>query len=267
MLAYLRHVIGSCLLIALTASSLLARKYETGFLDRTVIVEGVAYKYQVFVPENWSPKQKWPVILSLHGAGEAGEDGLLPTELGIGVAIRRERSRFPAVTVFPQCRQKTWWLNPPMPSVAIAALDAASKEFHGDANRTYLTGLSMGGYGAWFLAERYPGRFAAVVPICGGILLHPEESSKQPDPDLSPHSEVAKKIGAQTPIWIFHGSEDDQVPVTESHRMNDALRALGGEVHYTEYRGVKHDSWDRAYAQQTLIAWMLSESLSGNVKQ
>jgi predicted peptidase len=267
MLVYQRHLIAACLLAALSASSALARKHDTGFLDRTVTMQGMVYKYQVFVPENWSSQQKWPVILALHGAGESGDDGLVETEVGLAVAIRRDRSHFPALVVFPQCRQRTWWLNEPMPSVAMAALEATSKEFHGDPSRTYLTGLSMGGYGAWFLAERYPGRFAAVVPICGGILPHPEESSKQTNPDLAPYVEAAKKIGAQTPVWIFHGSEDDQVPVTESRRMDVAMRTLGGEVHYTEYVGVKHDSWDRAYADETLIAWMLSKFLSGNTNR
>src|ERR1700731_3053788 len=81
-----------------------ARNPETGFLDRTATVQGTVYKYQVYVPENWSPKQKWPIILFLHGAGERGTDGLVETQVGIATAIRKDRGRFPAIVVMPQCK-------------------------------------------------------------------------------------------------------------------------------------------------------------------
>ena len=60
--------------------SLWARQADTGFLNRTVAVDGVTYKYQVFVPSNWNKKVKWPVILYLHGYGEEGDDGILQTD-------------------------------------------------------------------------------------------------------------------------------------------------------------------------------------------
>src|SRR5215470_19092272 len=116
----------------LIASAVQAKKQETGFLDRTVIVQGTSYKYQVYVPENWSPKQKWPVMLFLHGAGERADDGLIQTQVGIGQAIREHRYRFPAVVVMPQCSKDHWWTQSVMSEMAIAALNAASKEFRGD---------------------------------------------------------------------------------------------------------------------------------------
>jgi predicted peptidase len=243
-----------------------ARKPDTGFLDRTVTVAGTVYKYQVFVPDSWTPKKKWPVILFLHGAGERGEDGLVQTEVGIGKAIRLGRSRFPAVVVIPQCRGEIWWSQSPMDDLAIKSLAAASAEFHGDPQRTYLTGLSMGGYGTWHLAGKYPGRFAAIAPICGGILM-PQISRQQPPDDLKPYSEAADKIGKQTPVWIFHGGTDDTVPVAESQRMAAAMKELGGEVHYTEYAGVGHNSWDNAYADPELMTWMLSKTISVKAKK
>jgi predicted peptidase len=253
---------------ALSASPVQARKQETGFLDRTVTVSGLSYKYQVFVPAKWSAKQKWPIILFLHGAGERGEDGLIQTEVGIAAAIRRDRSRFPAVVVIPQCAKDHWWTRSPMDDVAMATLSAATKEFHGDATRTYLTGLSMGGYGTWHLAAKYPGRFAALAPICGGITL--PERLRQQFPELAKGSfpddpksfaDIAQKIG-KTPVWIFHGGDDPVVSVTESRRMNDALKATGGDVRYSEYPGVGHDSWNKAYAEPELLTWMLSKSLA-----
>ena len=125
-----------------------ARSHDTGFLDRTITLQGVTYKYQVFVPDNWTPKQKWPMVLFLHGAGERADDGLQQTDIGIGTAIRNDRSRFAAIVVMPQCRKNLWWIQQPMEDLAIASLEAAAKEFHGDPQRTYLTGLSMG-VGTW----------------------------------------------------------------------------------------------------------------------
>lgn len=255
-------------LSAVVATSLLAapasaKKTETGFLDRTISIAGTEYKYQVFVPENWTKKQKWPVILFLHGAGERGDDGLIQTEVGIGTAIRRYRDRFPAVVVMPQCRKNVWWAESSMADVAMATLEVAQKEFHGDPDRTYLTGLSMGGYGTWYLAGKYPGKFAAIVPICGGILV-PDMARMQSADDSAPYTEAARKIGSQTPVWIFHGADDPAVPVTESRRMNDAMKALGGEVHYTEYPGVGHNSWEKAYAEPELLTWLLSKTTSAS---
>jgi predicted peptidase len=263
MLSRLRFPVLVFLSILLAASAAHAKKQETGFLDRSVAVSGTSYKYQVFVPENWSPKQKWPIILFLHGAGERADDGLIQTQVGIGRAIREHRDRFPAIVVLPQCRKEHWWTQSPMDDEAMAALEAATKEFHGDPNRTYLTGLSMGGYGTWYLAAKYPGRFAAIAPICGGVLM-PDAARAQPTGDVTPYTEAAKKVGGKTPTWIFHGADDPVVPVTESRKMNDAMKALGGDVRYTEYPGVGHDSWNKAYDEADLFTWMFSKSLSGN---
>ena len=119
-----------------------AKHHDTGFLDRTITLQGVTYKYQVYVPANWTPHQKWPIVLFLHGAGERGDDGIQQTDVGIGTAIRSNPSVIPAIVVMPQCRKNIWWVQPPMDDLAIATLEAATKEFHGDTRRTYLTGLS-----------------------------------------------------------------------------------------------------------------------------
>lgn len=248
------------LVVALEAPAL-AKKPQTGFLDRTLIVAGTEYKYQVFVPDNWTPKKNWPIILFLHGAGERGADGLIQTEVGMGRAIRRDRSRFPAIVVMPQCRKDVWWPDSKMEGVAMNALESATKEFHGDRQRTYLTGLSMGGYGTWYLAGKYPRKFAAIVPICGGV-LRPDVSRSHAADDKTPYTDAAAKIGNSTPVWIFHGGADPTVPVAESQRMAEAMKALGGEVHYTEYPGVGHNSWDNAYAEAELIPWMLSKTVN-----
>src|SRR3989475_526136 len=182
--------------------------------------------------------------------------GLIQSEVGIGTAIRRYRSRFPAVIVMPQCRKDVWWTDPAMADMAKKTLELSQKEFRGDPQRTYLTGLSMGGYGTWYLAANYPGKFAAIAPICGGI-LRPEESRKQPAEDPRPYTEAAPQVG-KTPVWIFRGGADRVVPVAESQHMAEAIKAVGAEVHYTEYPGVGHNSWERAFAEPDFMTWLLS---------
>jgi predicted peptidase len=263
-----RNAVGLLLAIFLISSapSVFGRKHETGFLDRSVTVNGVAYRYQVYVPQNFDSQKKWPVILFLHGVGERGDDGLQPTDVGIGHAIRMNASRFPFIVVMPQCRNDKRWIHPEMQALALAALDQAIKEFHGDRQRLYLTGLSMGGYGTWNMTAMHPGEFAAYVPICGGIFGPPKTPDARvavaADPNVpDPYAETAKRIGS-TPIWIFHGGADDTVPVEESRKMAQALQTAKANVRYTEYPGVGHNSWDKAYAEPELIPWLLSQKLS-----
>ena len=241
-----------------------AQRQETGFLNRSVNAGGATYRFQVYVPVDWTAEKKWPVILFLHGAGERGEDGLSETQVGIGGAIRFHSDRFPAVVVMPQCRKTIWWTDPAMEAQVLAALDQEMKEFHGDPERVYLTGLSMGGYGTWSLASKYPTKWAAVVPICGGIRLPVRRgvppTSEDPSPD--PYAEAAKQIGSALPIWVFHGGADPTVPVTESRKMVEALRAIGSEVKYTEYEGIGHNSWDKAYGEPELPTWLFAHRLN-----
>ena len=243
-----------------------ARKPETGFLNRVVTVQGETYRYQVYVPPDYDSHKKWPVIVFLHGAGERGDDGLLQTDVGLGHAIREHATNFPFVVVMPQCRKDKLWTQPDMQAQALAALDQSSREFHADRNRVYLTGLSMGGYGTWDLAVKYPKRFAAYVVICGGLRgpdRFPElHVSLVDDAKIAdPYAETARRIG-KTPVWIFHGADDPAVPVEESRKMADALKAAGGSVEYTEYPGVGHQSWLKAYAEPDLVPWLLKQKLN-----
>jgi predicted peptidase len=197
------------------------------------------------------------VTLFLHGAGERGNDGLKQTEVGIGAAIRFDRLRFPAVVVMPQVPDESAWTEAPMPELAIAALNAATREFHGDRRHTYLTGLSMGGTGVWSLAAAYPLRFAALVPICGRVMT---TGIGARSPAATSFEAMAKQIGPTIPIWIFHGRDDPVVPVDDSRQMYAALQAIGSGVRYTEYESVGHDAWDPAYAEPELMPWLLAKS-------
>jgi len=231
------------------------------FQARRVKVGKSEYQFRVFVPKGFSKKKKWPVMLFLHGAGERGEDNVAQTRVGIGAAIDRQRDTFPFVVVLPQCPKDRWWTEPDMQALALKALDLAMREFNGDGKRTYLTGLSMGGYGSWIMASKNPKKFSALAVVCGGIVpprgLVLPDSAKSGRTGGDPYAEVASKLRGM-PIWLFHGDTDGAVPVTESRQMNQALKAAGADVRYTEYPGVGHNSWDRAYADPEIFSWFLS---------
>lgn len=244
---------------------------ETGFLQRSVTLDGVSYRYQVFVPADHSPARAWPVVLFLHGAGERGDDGRVQAHVGLGAAIRAEPARFPMIVVMPQARRNTRWTGA-MAAQALKALEQSMAEFNGDPQRVYLTGLSMGGQGVWFMAASHPNRFAAIVPICGfiggardaaALGLRPEPAQAADFPEqlaADPFGAFARRIGKQ-PVWAFHGTADSVVPVAQTRQMVAAMRQGGGEVRFNEYAGADHNSWDRAYGEPELVPWLLSHRL------
>ena len=252
----LKRLIMTALLAGLISPAPFAQEVETGFLDRIVTVGGLTYRYQVYVPQSYDQEASWPVILFLHGAGERGSDGLVQTEVGLGEAIRRNPDRYPAIVVFPQAPTESRWQGTTA-EAGLAELDLTLDEFSTDPARIYLTGLSMGGNGSWYLGYHHADRFAAVVPICGFVEQRGPFAGVAPDAD-DPFAEVASRLG-NTPVWIFHGESDTVVPVDESRRMFKALQAAGGPVHYTELPGTGHNSWDAAYASPSFAAWLFEQ--------
>jgi predicted peptidase len=234
--------------------------YAGTFVQRFTIVDGLSYPYQVFVPHN--PRgERLPTILFLHGAGERGNDGVRQTTVGLGPVVKARAADFPAIVVMPQSPAESVWTGAPARAAA-RALDEATAEFGGDRDRTYLTGISMGGYGSWQLGLDHPGRFAAIVPVCGGIQPVPAlpriRVTGLPPAPADPYAAAAARLGT-TPIWMFHGGADRVVLTAESRSMNAALRATGSTARYTEYEGVGHNSWDRAYAEPELWSWLFEQ--------
>ncbi len=250
-------------LFLLAPAALTAQRVETGFLDRTVALGGMTYRYQVYLPSGYaaSPvQQRWPVILFLHGAGERGADGMFQTQVGLASAIRTAPAKYPAIVVMPQVPADSLWLGAPG-QAAILALDQTLAEFRGDVDRVYLTGLSMGGNGTWSLAYQFPGRFAAIAPICGFITPFsrlPSSRSIVPADSGDAFAAIARRLG-RLPTWIFHGEIDPVVPVAESRRAAEALRTAGGDVRYTEFLGGGHNVWDGAYTSLQFQEWLFAQ--------
>ncbi len=240
---------------------------EENYPSRSITVNGQTYNFRIYVPINRDPNVKIPVMLYLHGSNRRGDDN--QSQLSdIASAISANRERFSFVIVFPQCREGKFWAGE-MNEQAFAALDRAVEEFNGDEKRLYLSGFSMGGNGTWQIGLVHPGKFAALVPVAAGIApaskLSPEILESLPprlraaaiSPD--PHKVFAEGIG-NTPVWAFHGSDDEAVPVTESRKIVEAFKNAGNQnVNYTEFEGVGHGSVEKAFSKPSFLSgWLAS---------
>jgi predicted peptidase len=204
----------------------------------TQIIKNVKLEYLLALPKGYrASKEQFPLILFLHGSGERGSDleniklHGLPKVLEAGLEL-------PCIVVSPQCPEKSQW-----DAEALGALlDDLEKTLRVDPDRIYVTGLSMGGFGTWELTMRYPKRFAAIMPICGGG-----------EPFFT------REI-THLPVWVFHGAKDDVVPLEYSQRMVKALKKYGSKrVKFKVYKRAKHDSWTKTYANPKVYAWMLEQ--------
>jgi len=195
--------------------------------------------YCLFLPESYKKSKAWPLMLFLHGAGERGDNLELVKKWGPAKRVGQEKD-FPFVVLSPQCPKGIFWNATHLH----ALVEHVAKTQKIDRSRIYCTGLSMGGYGTWTMAAKYPKLFAAAVPICGGG--NPATAERLID----------------IPIWAFHGDKDSVVPASQSTAMVEAIKKLGGEkAKMTIYPGVNHNSWSQTYANKEVYDWLLSHSL------
>jgi predicted peptidase len=205
----------------------------------------VKMDYLLFLPKGYDAKseKRWPLIFFLHGSGERGTNIWKVAIHGPPKGLQK-LDEFPFIIVSPQCPEGRFWSN----DTLLALLDEITRKYSVATNRIYLTGLSMGGYGAWDLGLAFPEKFAALAPICGGGEMVGVILSGREKP------EAFKTL----PVWAFHGAKDDVVPVEESQRMVDALKKAGvAEVKLTVYPGVTHNSWTQTYENPELYEWFL----------
>jgi predicted peptidase len=230
------------------ASDMKTNSTQTAQHLATERAERLTADYLLFLPKDYNAKlgKRWPLILFLHGAGERGTNVWLVAKHG-PPKIVQQNPEFPFIVVSPQCLPDKIWSN----ETLISLLDDIVSEYAVDTNRVYLTGLSMGGYGAWELGLTYPERFAAIAPICGGgEFITPFLASGK-------KAEALKSLG----VWAFHGAKDPVVPLRESERMVDLLKKIGvKEVKFTVYPDAEHDSWTQTYDNQELYDWFLKHS-------
>jgi predicted peptidase len=206
------------------------------------VTRSVSLDYLLHLPAAYAESgDPWPVILFLHGAGERGSDLKLVKKHGIPKIAARRRS-FPFIAISPQCPAGSHWMH--HFDALLGLLDDVLARHNADARRVYLTGLSMGGNGAWGLAARAPERFAAVAPICGHDLWLV---------GLPERAGALKGMG----VWAFHGARDWVVPPMWSAEACKAVTDAGGEARLTIYPLADHDSWTETYDNPELYAWFL----------
>ncbi len=198
-------------------------------------------KYVVYLPQGFDKSKAYPIVLFLHGAGERGDDPVRAAQVGLGAIIAKTPEQFPIIAVFPQAK-RTWEAGSDDAKFAMAALDDAMSRYRTEPGRVYLTGLSMGGHGTWANAAANPGKFAAVVPVCGFG-----------DP------KIAESL-KNTPIWTLVGDDDSARILGGTRSLVQAVKEAGGSPKWTEFRGIGHNSWDRAYSDPRVIRWMLSQA-------
>ncbi len=199
--------------------------------------------YLLFMPDNTAAQEqgKFPLILSLHGIGERGNDLLRLKRDGLAKRLDGDAT-FPFIVISPQCPSSTEWYYDRTDTLLIKLLDEAIARYPIDTKRIYLTGYSMGGIGTWDLALRNPTRFAALLPIAaraeGGLNIC-----------------VLKEV----PAWAFHGARDEVVDLFKAESLVNALRHCGGKVQFTVYPDAGHDAWTRTYNNTEVYAWLLRQ--------
>ncbi len=223
---------------------------------------GDSLPYRVLLPENYDASNKYPLIFFLHGAGERGNDNEKQLVHGGSLFLKDEvRKKNPAIVVFPQCPENSFWSNVEIsreenknvfvfkegkePTVAMKLaqelLNKIIKEYPVSKNQIYAVGLSMGGMGTFEIVGRNPGLFAAAIPICGGGA-----------------TSTAGKL-AKTKWWVFHGAKDDVVAPEYSEEMVSAMKKAKASVKYTLYPDAGHNSWDSTFAEPGLFSWLFSQ--------
>lgn len=196
--------------------------------------------YEIFLPKKVDyHSEKLPMIVFLHGAGERGgmEDLTNINCIGLSSALVNDVKDVPAIVLCPRCPNGMVWNN--IIFTVKELIDQVAADYNVDPHRITATGLSMGGYGTWELATTYPDFFAGIAPICGGGFPW-------------------RAINLfKTPVWAFHGDQDDTVPPHLSYDMVDEIRKIGGTASLTIFHGIGHCSWDDAYWYTTLVEWLL----------
>ena len=230
------------------------------FLKNEFIFKGDTLLYRVMFPENYDKSKSYPLVLFLHGSGECGNDN--EKQLVHGASLFTDsvnRIKYPAIVLFPQCPTNGSWVslnekpndkfdiidtkNPTKPiELANKLIDYYQKTEAVDAKRIYILGLSLGGMGTFDMICRYPRKFAAAIPICGGVNL-----------------ERLKKV-RKMPIRIYNGGSDNVVSPEYSRNAYNELKAFGSQrVEHIEFSGVGHNSWTPAFAEPDFLNWLFSQ--------
>lgn len=211
--------------------------------------------YLIHVPRGTPPERGWPLLLFLHGAGERGTDAWQAARHGPPALLHRNEQLRQCIVLSPQCPDKMWWDSATLKQL----LEEVIATHPVDRARLYVTGLSMGGYGAWHLLVTCPELFAAAVPICGGGDPNRYKSPGASDWIPVTFDEGRLALMRAIPLWVFHGARDRAVPLAESERLVTSLQKLGSPVRFTVYPDAGHNVWAETYADPDVWAWLFRQ--------
>ncbi|MFN9992235.1 MAG: dienelactone hydrolase family protein [Phycisphaerales bacterium] len=225
-----------------TNQSDMSQTPRSGLHHRTITIDGVDHRYAIYVPRDLDPSSPTACVIFLNGRGECGTDGTKQLAVGLFPAVMLDAASWPCILLFPQKPDpRTQWED--HEPLVLGVLDRARKEFMIDPARIALTGLSQGGHGTWVIGGRHPDLFSKLAPICG----------------YGDAPSIAAGVSG-LPVRAFHGMKDNVVPASMSQSIIDAIRALNpnADVTLTLYPEADHNSWDRAYRDEKLGAWLTS---------
>lgn len=235
---------------------------NNNFIKDKFIAKGDTLPLRILYPQNFDATKKYPVILFLHGSGERGNDNKKQLVHGGKMFLEDNfRENYPAVVIFPQCANDSYWANVKIfsneksnekfdfktsgrPTKAMQLLTKYVNELQKlsylDEDRFYIGGLSMGGMGTYELLRRETKTFAAAFIICGGDNIN----------------NVKKYY--KVPLWIFHGEKDDVVNSQYANDIAKELEKRNAAYKLTIYPNTNHNSWDMAFAEKDLMPWLFS---------
>ena len=231
------------------------------FEPRTFVAsDGTELAYRIYVPYDYDNSKEYPFLTVLHGAGERGNNNTGNMHHMILNLFSHDNSPlWESVVVCPQCPNGQQWVDTPWENggysiddvtesnelkAVLEIIDMVEADFPTDTSRYYVTGLSMGGFGAWDLIMRHPDLFAAAVPLCGGA-------------DVNQAEKLLNK-----PIYTIHGTADFSVPISGTRDMVEAIKNLGGEkIFYEEMYNYGHNIWDYASGKSEIWTWLYEQSL------
>ena len=200
------------------------------------------YNYLLYLPKDYAKQTKnYPLVIYLHGGSHKGDD--LNKLKGYGLPFLVDQGNdFDFIIVSPQCPDNKYWSSEDWFEPLYTKI---LTEYRVDTNKVYLTGISMGGYGTYIVAMDYPDKFAAIVPLCGGCN----------DSDTTRICNL-KDI----PIWAFHGTADDKIPISETERIVNGLNKCNGKIKFTKLKGEGHGIEFLYEKYPQMYKWMLKQS-------
>ena len=210
--------------------------------------------YLEYLPQGYNNNSNlYPLVISLHGIKEKGTTSTDPATLKSSVQkvanvglpkYVKYGTQYKFILISPQLKSNygTW-----PAAYVMDVINYVRKTLRVDPKRIYITGLSLGGFGAWTTLGTYPEVFAAALPICAGGNA------------LTKACAIAEQ---NVPVWGFHGDADNIVSYTVTTKMINAINACTPKPNplakATLFAGMGHTIWDKVYNQTNALDWMLS---------